>query len=245
MRRIVAVGGGGFLMEDARSPIDDFLLALTGKPRPRICFIPTPSGDSEEHLEKFYDAFDGRPCEPSHLAFFRKQRPRSLPLPDYLEHLLAQDAIFVGGGNTRSALAVWREWKLDAALRRAWSAGVLLSGMSAGALCWFEVGVSDSFGDSRYRPLPALGFLRGACAAHYNGAPDRRSSLHAFVEAGEISDTIAIDDCAAVVFSDTAVERVVAWNDGATAYRVFREAGRVHEVAYSCERILTSPQSPR
>jgi len=237
MKRIVAVGGGGFLMEDAKSPIDDCILALTGKPRPRICFIPTPSGDSEEHLEKFYEAFNGRRCEPSHLAFFRKARPGSLPLPGYLERLLGQDVIFVGGGNTRSALAVWREWKLDTALKEAWSAGVLLSGMSAGALCWFEVGISDSFGDSEYGLLPGLGLLPGACAAHYNGTPERRVLLHASVKAGGIGDAVAIDDGAAVIFSETTPERVVAWRDGSTAYRVFREKGHAREVAYSCERI--------
>lgn len=140
-KRIVAIGGGGFLMEDGRSPIDDYILTLAAKPCPRICFIPTPSGDSEEHLDKFYAAFSPRDCRPSHLAFFRRQRPNALPLSDFPKHLLAQDAIFVGGGNTKSALAVWREWKLDAVLRQAWSTGVLLSGMSAGAMCWFQQGL--------------------------------------------------------------------------------------------------------
>jgi peptidase E len=237
MTRIVAIGGGGFLMEDSNSPIDDYLLTLTGKSCPRICFVPTPSGDSEEHLEKFYAAFSRKDCRPSHLAFFRKQRPNALPLSDYPEHLLAQDAIFVGGGNTKSALAVWREWKLDAALKQAWSAGVVLSGMSAGALCWFQVGVSDSFGDSIYRPLPALGFIPGACATHYSETPHRRISLHAAVEAGEAPDTIAIDEGAAVVFTGVEVERVVSWQDGCAAYRVSRQAGRAHEIAYACERI--------
>jgi peptidase E len=246
MMRIVAIGGGGFLMEDERSPIDDYILALTGKSRPRICFIPTPSGDAEEHLEKFYAAFAYRDCKPSHLAFFRKQRAGSLPLPDYAQHLLGQDAVFVGGGNTRSALAVWREWKLDSVLQQAWSAGIVLSGMSAGALCWFQVGVSDSFGDSTYRPLQGLGFLPGTCAAHYNGTPERRACLHASLEAGEIGETIAIDECAAVLFSGTAVERVVSWRAGCTAYRVSRDPGRVHEIAYASERLRPAggPEGP-
>jgi peptidase E len=237
MQRILAIGGGGFLMEDTQSPVDDYMLRLTRKASPRICFIPTASGDSEEHLEKFYAAFRGQNCQPSHLAFFRKPRLNSIPLPDYATHLLSQDIVFVGGGNTKSALAVWREWKLDSVLKQAWLSGILLSGMSAGALCWFQVGVSDSFGDSKYRPLPCLGFLPGACAAHYNFQPQRRPSLHAALEAGEVPETIAIDIGAAVLFEGAKLERVVSWSEGSTAYRASLELGRVKEVAYACERI--------
>jgi dipeptidase E len=237
MKRIVAIGGGGFLMEDGPSPIDDYVLALTRKSNPRICFIPTPSGDSEEHLEKFYAVFTQKKCIPAHLAFFRKPRPQSLPLPDFADHLLAQDVIFVGGGNTRSALAVWREWGLDAVLARAWSNGIILSGMSAGALCWFEVGVSDSFGDGAYRPLQTLGFLQGACAAHYNAFPERRAMLHDSVNAGTVPDTLAIDEGAAVVFTGRTMKCVVSWRNSCTAYSVSRINGSVREEPYACEHI--------
>ena len=119
LSRILAIGGGGFLIEDEPSPIDRRLVQLAGHAKPRICFIATPSGDSTETIEKFYAAYEPLECEPSHLAFFRKPFRASLPLAQYAEELLNQDAIFVGGGNTKSALAVWREWGLDAVLRLA------------------------------------------------------------------------------------------------------------------------------
>jgi peptidase E len=237
MRRIVAIGGGGFLMEDTPSPIDDFLLGLTNKSRPRICFIPTPSGDSEEHLAKFYAAFDEKSCAPSHLAFFRNARPNALPIADYRDELLKQDVIFVGGGNTKSALAVWREWDLDQVLKDAWLAGVILAGMSAGALCWFEVGVTDSWGDGSYRTLPCLGLLPGACAAHYNGLPERRKLLHAAVRSRTVPNTLAIDDGAAVIFTDRTPAQVVTWHDGCAAYDVRFSDGLALEKAYESERI--------
>jgi peptidase E len=237
MRRIVAIGGGGFLMEEGTSAIDQFLLRLTGQIRPRICFVPTASGDSDEHLAKFYAAFHEKHCVPSHLAFFRKPRANGLPVAHYRDSLLGQDVIFVGGGNTKSALAVWREWGLDEILKEAWQAGVTLSGMSAGALCWFEIGVSDSFGDGSYRPIPCLGFLRGGCAAHYDEFPQRREMLHAAIRSGVVPDTIAIDNGAAVVFTDHTPPRVVTWIEGAAAYQVRRSSDSVVEERYECERI--------
>jgi peptidase E len=237
MKRIVAIGGGEFLMEDTMSPIDQFLLGLADKRSPRICFIPTASGDSEEHLAKFYAAFSQLSCTPSHLAFFRKPRPQALRIADYRDELLAQDLVFVGGGNTKSALAVWREWGLDRILNEAWHAGVILSGMSAGALCWFEVGFSDSLGDGSYAPLPGLGFLGGGCAAHYNEFPERRQMLHAAIDSGAASEAIAIDEGAAVVFADRLPSRVVTWIDGAAAYRVCLSNGSVVETPYHYERI--------
>lgn len=106
--------------------------------QPRICFVGTAAGDAEFMLAKYYKAFTKLRCRPSHLAFFRKPRPHGVPLDRIEETLLGQDAIYVGGGNTRSMLAVWREWGLDRILRKAWESGVLLGGMSAGAICWFE-----------------------------------------------------------------------------------------------------------
>ena len=133
--RILAIGGGGFLMEDTPSPVDRYIARLTGRDRPRVCFISTPSGDSVESIEKFYAAFESLGCEAAHLAFFRKPFRASLSLASFAELVLTQDAIFVGGGNTKSALAVWREWGLDRVLAEARRRGILLSGISAGAMC--------------------------------------------------------------------------------------------------------------
>lgn len=231
MKRILAIGGGGFLMEDSPSPIDRFIVQLTGKPKPRICYIGTASGDMPDGIEKFYAAFPPDRCEPSHLAFFRKPSPGSLPLAAYEPQLAAQDAIFVGGGNTKSALGVWREWGLDQALARAYASGVLLSGMSAGAMCWFEAGLTDSFWGAGYQPLPCLGLLPGACAVHYNADPERRTRLHAAVAAGAIPDSIAIDDCSAVLYEEGARAQVLRWGTGQGAYAVTARSGQVVEQA--------------
>jgi peptidase E len=237
MRRILAIGGGGFLMEDALSPIDAHLLRITGKAKPRICFVPTPSGDLPEHVEKFYSAFGNRDCVPSHLAFFRKPSPGSVPLASFRQHLLAQDAVYVGGGNTKSALGVWREWGVDEVFTEAHAAGVLLAGMSAGAMCWFEAGLTDSYWGAGYRPLRGLGLLPGGCGVHYHSEPERATRLHAAVAASAVPTSVAIDDCAAVLFDNALVSAAFSWAPGASAYRVALHDGRVVETALACERL--------
>lgn len=237
MRRILAIGGGGFLMEPSPSPIDKYLLELTGKERPRICFLPTPSGDLPEHIETFYKAFDSASCEPSHLAFFRKPSPGSVALSAFEQHLMTQDAIVVGGGNTKSALGVWREWTAHQVLSRAYSTGVLLSGMSAGAMCWFEAGLTDSFWGAGYQPLPCLGLLPGGCGVHYRSDPERRQRLITAVQVGAIPSSVAIDDFAAVLYEDEKVVRTVSWAAGARAFRISLQDGRAVEVPHECQQI--------
>jgi peptidase E len=161
-----------------------------------------------------------------------------LPLSDYATALLAQDAIFVGGGNTKSALAVWREWKLDQVLRQAWADGVLLAGMSAGALCWFARGLTDSFWGAGLKPLDCLGFLSGSCCVHYSADPSRRPGLHQVLERGLLDASLAIDDGAAVLFAGTEIDQVVNWRSSATAYHVTRAAGGgIAEVALESDAI--------
>lgn len=155
MRPIVAIGGGGFMMDDQRlSPIDDFLLAITRKPKPRICFVSTACGDSQEKIDAFHAAFGARDCRPSHLAFFRKPDAKALPNASFVDALLDQDVIFCGGGNTKSALAVWRAWGADRAFVHALDAGVVLAGMSAGAICWFERVLRRHRASTAYRVAP-------------------------------------------------------------------------------------------
>ena len=237
MQRILAIGGGGFLMEDEPSPIDDYILRLTGKDKPRVCFISTPSGDLPSHIDKFYAAFDDRRCEPSHLAFFRQTTPGAIPLAGFEKYLLAQDAIFIGGGNTKSALAVWRGWGLDIALSQALATGVLLSGMSAGAMCWFQYGLTDSFWGASHRALSCLGLLRGGCSVHHNSDPKRRIALNAAIEESTIPPSIAIDDHAAVLYENGVVHKVVSWRAGSTAYQVSLAAGHAEEKPYASENI--------
>ena len=237
MERVLALGGGGFLMEDGRSAIDEYLLELAHRDRPRICFVPTPSGDLPEHLEKFYAAYTPALCEPTHLSFFRKPSENSVAPAGLEEHILSRDIVFVGGGNTKSALGVWREWGLDAVLGRALKAGVILSGMSAGAMCWFELGLTDSFWGPELQPLRCLGFLPGSCGVHYGSDSKRRPALHAALKSGTVSRAVAIDDYAAVLYRDGQVERVLSWSSGATAYSVTISDGNVDESAYEAQNI--------
>ena len=237
MRRILAIGGGSFLMEDGPSPVDALILRITGKPRPRVCFVSTPSGDLPEHIDKFELAFLSEVCEPSNLAFFRRPGSRSIPLTDLDSHILQQDVVYVGGGNTKSALGVWREWGLDRTLSQAYEAGVMLCGMSAGAMCWFEAGITDSFWGSDYRPLAGLGLLAGGCAVHYNSDPQRRPRLHAALQAGAIPPTIAIDDMSAVLYEEGQLSRVYKWGIGQGAYVAVVEAAGVKETLLEAESL--------
>ena len=175
------------------SPVDRYLLGLANRDEPRVCFVSTPSGDLPEHLEKFYQAYPTALCDPSHLSFFRKPSDRSAHLQELESHILSRDIVFVGGGNTKSALAVWREWGLDVVLRRALEAGVVLAGMSAGAMCWFKQGLTDSFWGPEHKPLECLGFLAGGCAVHYSGDPKRRKALHAAMDGSIAEASIAAD----------------------------------------------------
>jgi peptidase E len=237
MKRILALGGGGFLMENRHSPVDQYIVKLTGKPRPRICFVPTASGDLPENITRFYEAYGSLDCEPCHLAFFRKPMPGAIPLSNLAESLLGMDAIFVGGGNTRSALGVWQEWGLRDIFQRALGAGVLLSGMSAGAICWFESGLTDSVWGAGYQPMRCLGFLSGACSVHYHSEPLRRERTHESVEGRVFHEAVGIDDYAGVLYENGRIARVVSWRRGATAYRVALRDGQMVEEPLACESI--------
>jgi len=170
-RQIVAMGGGGS-DEDEAARLITFLLGLTGKERPRVGFVPTASAENPELLVSLYAAFSGR-ADCSHIPFF------PWPPEDLRERALSQDVLFVGGGNTANMLAVWRVHGFDAILREAWEQGTVLSGGSAGMICWFEAGVTDSFGPQLEGMRDGLGFLPGSAArtttARSAGAPSTRS----------------------------------------------------------------------
>ncbi len=155
-RQIVAFGGGGFSMEGGNPLLDDYVAALAGKPRPRVCFLPSASGDADHYIVRFYRAFQGDRFEASHISLFRREQGPA----DLRGHLLSQDLIYVGGGSVISLLGVWRAHGLDQILREAWEAGVVLCGLSAGSLCWFAEGVSGFHGEPRR--VRGLGLLPGA-----------------------------------------------------------------------------------
>ena len=157
---ILAMGGGGFTMEPENPALDDYVLSLADAPMPKICLLPTASGDGEAQIRQFHATFGSRACEPMHISLFRLG---SRPVP-LRETLLEQDVIYVGGGSMLGLLAVWRALGLDAILRECWEAGVVLAGLSAGAMCWFEWGITSSLGSPA--PSPGLGFLPGSMSVH-------------------------------------------------------------------------------
>jgi peptidase E len=191
---------------------EDAILELAG---PRVCFVPTASGDEHWQLVRFYESFAHR-AEASHVSF------NPWPRADLREHVLAQDAVYVSGGNTANALAIWRVHGFDRVLREAWERGILLCGWSAGMICWFEAGVTDSFGPQLEAMRDGLGFLPGSACPHYDGDEPRRPLYRELVASG-FPPGYAADDGAALHFAGVDVQEVVAAAEGARAYRV--EAG--------------------
>jgi len=242
MKRIVAMGGGGFLTESGPSLLDDYLVGLTRAKRPRICFVPTASGDAHDDLQRYYAAYARFPAELSHLAFFRYPRPGAIALSEIGQRLAAQDLVFVGGGNTRSMLAVWREWGLPQMLRSAWTSGTILAGVSAGAICWFEWGASDSVSPgSRSAPLRGLGFLKGSCSPHWGGEVHRRRDFHALVRAGSLPPGYGIADGSALLFEDGRMTDAVCTDQTAASVRVELSGDRLRETPLAM-RLLAAPR---
>jgi dipeptidase E len=218
------MGGGGFSMEPDNPLLDDFVLSLARRERPRVCFVATASGDEHAYVTGFYRAFAPRDCRLSDLGLFERR------IADLRAHVLAQDVVYVGGGSTANLLAVWRAHGLDRILAEAWEAGVVLCGISAGMNCWFQASVTDSFDLGRLAPLhDGLGLLAGSACPHYDGEPQRRPTYRRLVAAGELQAGWAADDGAALVFAGTELEEVVASRPGAAAYRVERAAGGAEE----------------
>jgi dipeptidase E len=213
-RRILAMGGGGFTMQERSPALDRLVLTLTGKPVPRVCFLPTASGDGREQTTRFYERFSPWPCEPSILSLFHLARDRTDPAT----HLLAQDAIYVGGGSMRNMLAVWREHGLDEAMREAWERGIVLAGLSAGAMCWFAGGLTMSGGAPR--PGPGLHLLEGSMSVHLDGEPERLPAYREAVATGALAPGYAVDDCAALLFAGTRLDACVASRPGARVIHI-------------------------
>lgn len=209
---IVAIGGGGFADRPANFAIDSCILALARRDRPRVGLIPTATGDDARYVSTFLAAYGGLECDAGFLPLFNKT-------PDLARWIMNQDVIFVGGGNTKSMLAVWKAWGLDRLLLEAMARGTVLAGQSAGAICWFEQCVTDSWAGP-LRPLDGLGVLAGSCCPHYDGEAERRGAYRALVQGGKMRPGIALDDGAAAHFVGGKLARVLGWREGAAAYRV-------------------------
>ncbi len=230
--QIVAFGGGGFSQEAGNPLLDDYVLSLTGERRPKVCFLPTASGDADHYVVRFYRHF-ARIAETSHISLFRRDRGAGAVEADLTAHLLEQDLIYVGGGSVISLLGAWQAHGLDLALTRAWRAGVVLCGLSAGSLCWFDEVVTAFHGEPRI--VGGLGLLPHSNCVHYDKEPERREEYLRFVGDG-MRAGYAADDGAALHFRGTKLHRVVSSRPAAKAYRVAPTlTGEVVEVGLPAE----------
>jgi dipeptidase E len=222
-RQIVAMGGGGFSMEPRNPLLDDFVLRLARrKKRPRICFVGTASGDSDSYIRRFHEAFPPSRAAATHLTFFDRT------VRDLKSFAMNQDIIYVGGGSSANMLAVWRLHGFDKVIRAAWNAGIVMAGISAGAICWFEDGVTDSFGMPFRALRDGLGIVRGGCCPHYDGEAERAPVLRRLIARG-FPSTLALDDGAAAHFVGTRLKEVVSSRRKARAMRVELSHGAVVE----------------
>jgi peptidase E len=230
--QIIAMGGGGFSMEPENLALDRYVLAQARAANPIICFVPTASGDSDNYVRRFYDAFSTLACRPRCLSLY------NLPTRDLRSYLGECDVIYVGGGNTRLLLLIWNELGLADLLRQALREGTILTGISAGANCWFEASVTDSMGsvqdvwDGRLAALGGVGFLGGSFCPHYDGEAHRRSEFHRLVKEGALPGGWAADDGCALHFVDRALDKVVTSRPAARAYRVEKHSSEVVETPH-------------
>jgi dipeptidase E len=212
VRHIVGLGGGGDTPEQSER-LHDYVLELTGKERPKLLFVPTAAADSDEYIVFVYERFHGK-AEVAHLKTF------PWPPAEVRDLILSQDAIYVSGGNTANMLAVWRVHGIDELMREAWESGIVLWGASAGMICWFQHGVTDSFGP-QLDAMDCLGFLPGSACPHYDGEERRRPRYRELVDAG-LAAGLAADDGVGLHFVGTELDEVVTCRPEAAAYRVTR-----------------------
>jgi dipeptidase E len=234
-RQIIALGGGS-----SRTKSDPamfaYILAQSGRAKPKVCFIPTASGDDVGTIELFYAMAKRLGAKPSHLSLFNQ------PIEPLTTFLPRHDIIYVGGGNTRNMLILWRAWDLVKVLRSAYERGVVLAGSSAGALCWFRGGVTDSY-PGRYAKLECLGWLRGSFCPHYNSESKRKPVYRALVRSGRLPGGYAVDDRVGLHFIDERLVSVVSTKRAARAHHLTRRRGKLLESIVTPDALPKSDRS--
>jgi peptidase E len=214
-RHVVAIGGGMLMPREATPLHVDYAIKLSGKATPRLCVLNQAVGDDPAYYLRFYDRLADSPAEVRHLSLF--------PMPnvaDPEDFLLSQDIIFVGGGSVANMVAVWRVHGIDQVLRKAWHAGVVLAGSSAGGICWFEAGTTDSFG-AKLRPYTdGLGMLAGSFCPHYNSEGERRPLFRHLIADGTLPAGLACDDGVGAHYVDDSLTEMIADHPDGRAYHV-------------------------
>ena len=218
-KNIVAIGGGGFGRSLGSLKIEKYIISLVSKKRPRICFIPTASGDSNLYKLNFYRAFSKLDCITSHIDFF--SRTENLE-----EKVLTQDIIYVGGGNTKSMLGVWREWNLNKILLNAYEKGIVMSGVSAGAICWFDKGITDSFA-KELSIIDCLGIIKDVACPHFDEEKEREPYVNDVINKEIIKACICIEGGCALHIKNELEYSSVDFDNGKRCYRVFKENNKL------------------
>lgn len=221
LRQIVALGGGMFSMEPHNGLLDKYILDLVPKKKPKICFLGTASNDGKEYRDMFYEFFNKQQCEPSHLSFID-------PPKNIAAFLLDKDIIHVGGGNTKLIMDKWKETGVDKIMRKAWAKGVILTGMSAGAICWFNDGITNPSKGVLTR-LPCLGLLQGSFCPHYDDRAELKSAFHHLIQEGIIGEGYGTEDGAAIHFVGSEPIRVVTSRPGVSAFKVKKVKNKISE----------------
>lgn len=224
MRQVIAIGGGGFGRTQESNLIEQYILDQTDKKNPNICFIPTATGDLDSYIVNYYTVFSKLNCHPTHVSFFKRTI-------DLKKHILKQDVIFVGGGNTKSMLAVWKDWGLDIILKCAYVQGAVMSGVSAGAICWFENGLTDSWA-SELKMMQCMNFIPGNCAPHYDEEPERRPATKKLLKNKSIDFMYGIEGGAALHFINEKPKSTIRFKKNKQAYKVTFEENKVIEKPY-------------
>ena len=229
-KQIIAIGGGGFGRNPGNGIIEQYILDQSNSEKPNICFIPTATGDDESYKVSYYSTFSKLNCNPTHLDFFKRT-------PNLEKLIDDQDIIFVGGGNTKSMLSVWREWGLDKILKNAFENGTIMSGVSAGAICWFEKGVTDSWAE-KLEIMDCMGFTKGNCCPHYDEEPERKPSLSKFIETKEIFNCYAIEGGCALHIKNDAVYTAISFRGKKNSYLVKQFNNKIIETKLLVKNII-------
>ena len=212
-KHIVTIGGGGFDRNNSSYLIERYILNLSDKTTPKICFLPTATGDNDSYIVRFYSIFNNLNCIPSHLEFFKRTS-------NIKDHIMDQDVVFVGGGNTKSMLAIWNDWGMSSLLNNAYNDGVIMSGVSAGAICWFTCGVTDSW-DDELKIIPCLDIIKGTCCPHYDEEPSRIPYVKKILHEEKITNCISIEGGSAIHFIDGKPYKNVSFKKNKNTYNVF------------------------
>lgn len=215
MRQIIAIGGGGFTRFGSQCVMEKYLLQQTGKDKPNVCFLPQASNESSDYVVKFFSTFTMLGAVPSWFSLFGRVAD------GWQQHLLAQDLIYVGGGNTKSMLALWRAWGVDKVLAQAYHQGVVLAGVSAGAICWFEQGITDSVWPLGV--ISGLGLLAGSCCPHFDSEPEREPMYSQHVQTRQVLPGLALQDDTMAHFVNEQLRQIVKTDTKRKAFRLLPE----------------------